>query len=133
MLLGLKIAFSIIISGLIVISISLATFRRFTCLPNTALQGEAGQRTWTADEMKWYGLGANAADEKYAGPTQEGWVDRAAALQKDERVSGAGVGARAAPNAPASELSFLNGLLPPLPPTKMHIEVFPFENAPVAI
>ncbi|OCH91402.1 hypothetical protein OBBRIDRAFT_818795 [Obba rivulosa] len=90
MLLGLKIAFGIV-SGLVVLGMSLAAFRRWARLPDTALDGEAGQRAWTADEMKWYGIGADGdvVDEKYSGPALEegyGWADRAATVRKEKEV-----------------------------------------------
>ena len=56
LLLGLKIAFGII-GGLVLFGLSLALFRRFARVQDTALLGEEGQRAWTDEEKKWYGIG----------------------------------------------------------------------------
>ncbi|GJE90457.1 hypothetical protein PsYK624_065930 [Phanerochaete sordida] len=56
LLLGLKIAFGIV-GGLFLFGISLAAFRRFARVEDTALIGEEAQRAWTEEEKKWYGIG----------------------------------------------------------------------------
>lgn len=56
LLLGLKIAFGII-AGLVLFGVSLAAFRRFARVQDSALLGEEGQRAWTDEEKKWYGIG----------------------------------------------------------------------------
>ncbi|EKM50340.1 uncharacterized protein PHACADRAFT_131042 [Phanerochaete carnosa HHB-10118-sp] len=65
LLLGLKIAFGII-AGLVLFGLSLAAFRRFARIQDSALLGEEGQRAWTDEEKKWYGIGIDV-DGKDAG------------------------------------------------------------------
>lgn len=67
LLLGLKIAFGII-SGVIGLIFGLALLRRCARVPDTAMSGEEGTRAWTADEMKWYGIGIEVDGKVTEGP-----------------------------------------------------------------
>lgn len=67
LLLGLKIAFGVI-SGLVGLAMLLAAFRRYARVQDTAAEGDEAKRAWTADEMKWYGIGIEVGGEPYQGP-----------------------------------------------------------------
>ncbi|KAL6306128.1 hypothetical protein BKA93DRAFT_927289 [Sparassis latifolia] len=70
MLLGLKIAFGII-SGLVILGMALAVFRRCARVPDSAVLGEEGRNAWTEDEMKWYGIGIRVDGAVHEGPASE--------------------------------------------------------------
>ncbi|PCH44097.1 hypothetical protein WOLCODRAFT_164915 [Wolfiporia cocos MD-104 SS10] len=67
LLLGLKIGFGVI-SGLVGLAFVLALFRRCAHVEDTALTGEEGTRAWTAEEMKWYGIGIEVDGKVTEGP-----------------------------------------------------------------
>ena len=62
--LGLKIAFGII-CGFVNLAILFAMFRRCARVQDSAIMGEEARKAWTADELKWYGIGIEVNGEKY--------------------------------------------------------------------
>ena len=82
LLLGLKIAFGII-AGVVNLAIIFAVIRRCSQVPDTALVGEEGRKGWTAEELKWYGIGIEVNGEKYEPPSvnsEKGYGTSEAAL-----------------------------------------------------
>ncbi|KAM5544509.1 hypothetical protein V8D89_002169 [Ganoderma adspersum] len=62
--LGLKIAFGII-CGFVNLAILFAMFRRCARVEDSAITDEEARKAWTADELKWYGIGIEVNGEKY--------------------------------------------------------------------
>ncbi|TBU41145.1 hypothetical protein BD309DRAFT_1082270 [Dichomitus squalens] len=124
-LLGLKIAFGII-AGVVNLAIIFAVIRRCTRVPDTALVGEEGRRGWTAEELKWYGIGIEVNGEKYEPPSvdsEKGYGTSEAALAG----SGLGLGpslsriiTRTFSNSRGSPLSPVG--LPQSPPVVKKVE-----------
>ncbi|KAI0684031.1 hypothetical protein BC835DRAFT_1553407 [Cytidiella melzeri] len=67
LLLGLEIAFGIV-GGMVLFGLLLAGFRKCAAVPDNAIIGEDGEKAWTAEEKKWYGIGIEVAGETYSGP-----------------------------------------------------------------
>ncbi|KAF9812976.1 hypothetical protein IEO21_05861 [Rhodonia placenta] len=110
LLLGLKIAFGII-SGVIGLIFGLALLRRCARVPDTAMSGEEGTRAWTADEMKWYGIGIEVDGKVTEGPphaSQEILSGDDSRSEKEHHVgasrmpdaSAAGLGSPQSPQSP---------------------------------
>ena len=81
LLLGLKIGFGIV-SAFIAIALFFAVMRRCGRVADTAVEGEEGRRAWTAEEMKWYGIGIEVNGERYTPSLKE--VDALAARKSSE-------------------------------------------------
>ncbi|PIL29491.1 hypothetical protein GSI_08433 [Ganoderma sinense ZZ0214-1] len=64
LLLALKIAFGVI-CGFVNLAILFAMFRRCARVEDSAIVGEEARKAWTADELKWYGIGIEVNGEKY--------------------------------------------------------------------
>jgi axial budding pattern protein 2 len=67
LLLGLEITFGII-GGVVLFGLLLAGLRKCAAVPDTAAVGEDGEKAWTAEEKKWYGIGIEVGGEKCDGP-----------------------------------------------------------------
>ena len=68
LLLGLKISFGVI-GGMVLVGFSMAAFRKYARVNDTALSGEEGIKGWTEDEKKWYGIGIDVDGEVCSGPS----------------------------------------------------------------
>ncbi|KAH9918821.1 hypothetical protein B0H21DRAFT_768535 [Amylocystis lapponica] len=91
LLLGLKIAAGIV-SGLFLLATVFACMRRYARVPDSAVLGEEGQRAWTEDEKKWYGIGIEVGGSKYLGPKgQQGYISEKGA-SSEARYGNLGVG-----------------------------------------
>ncbi|KAI1784016.1 hypothetical protein LXA43DRAFT_1077528 [Ganoderma leucocontextum] len=70
LILGLKIAFGVI-CGFVNLAILFAMLRRCTRVPDSAIVGEEGRKAWTAEELRWYGIGIEVNGEKHDPPSVE--------------------------------------------------------------
>ncbi|KAH9829945.1 uncharacterized protein C8Q71DRAFT_717611 [Rhodofomes roseus] len=70
LLLGLKIGFSVL-SCIIGIAFALAGFRRCARVRDTALTGTEGTKAYTAEEMRWYGIGIEVDGKVTEGPKHD--------------------------------------------------------------
>lgn len=70
LLLGLKIGFGVV-SGLLAFAFALAAFRRCARVEDTAITGPEGTKAYTAEEMRWYGIGIEVDGKVTEGPPHD--------------------------------------------------------------
>ncbi|KZT66099.1 hypothetical protein DAEQUDRAFT_634706, partial [Daedalea quercina L-15889] len=70
LVLGLKIGFGVI-SGVLGFAFALAAFRRCARVHDTALTGTEGTKAYTAEEMRWYGIGIEVEGKVTEGPPRD--------------------------------------------------------------
>lgn len=70
LLLGLKIGFGVI-SGFLAFAFALAAFRRCARVEDTAITGPEGTKAYTAEEMRWYGIGIEVDGKVMEGPPRD--------------------------------------------------------------
>ena len=70
LLLGLKITFGVI-SGFLSFAFALAAFRRCARVQDTAITGPEGTKAYTAEEMRWYGIGIEVDGKVTEGPPRD--------------------------------------------------------------